>query len=486
MENSFDLPYGCRRIAVLELKLREVGGYAPQFRRPYHTEVGGAAEVAETIAAWPKEREPLWYEDDPNLSAVDLAGKTHQFLQLAPRAEETVIPHGWAARRFQFQLDVESVDAVGVTLKHMVLGYTDTADALKASDTPTLSDELVFYINSSVCMRSVSRQTPQGLWSATDVREISQILSHAEARGVLVKEGQQYLLRAEDVVATWALLPLYELENQSAFINTTTMLMSDMNTHPYEHNVPAEFVAALGKAYLEARLFPDSPEDENLEHAQRVLAMKDTDRLPLFQLLNHQAVLKKSYASSTGQFTFGDLKALFPEIEKQLSIIIGNDTPEKTYGLELQSWKGEDDCTIAATVLRGAMSGLLARFKLSRLSFSASNEGPNGDMVVNITGLECWSEDLPADPKQMAEFIELALLADLSKQNTIPVTLNASADFSSDTCISLAWNGAPMAHYVSPTFCDRLFSPAITLDQGRQKQIASDFSLLMEAALGNS
>lgn len=377
------------------------------------------------------------------------------------------IDGGWDEERLAFLISVNIEDSMSMYPKTMILsGYTDICDI---SYNGNINPDTRLYINSVMTLNNTGR-------SARQV-DASQIITHGHARGLGIrgdfnKSGSLITMRPQDVVTD------IRLSHEDGYsINGSNMVTpySVIKSHR-TNNLPSRYVSGI---LTKVRSYSNQDMDDytSLDMAASSLA---NDRLDDGYLLRRLKVYDTFTAS--GYITWDDLCYEIIDLDKETLVARGSSVNRSTPApSDSEGWYGADNSTLAATMINQSLSSIMTMAMIIYLECEISNETIDGVPSVKIFDLRCFDEGM--DVKQHASFLSTLIVDELvplvSAGNTMDFTVNLTFDIMTNNYLNISIDGGDWVEYISPSFCDSLYSPVVTHDDHNLSNISRTFGELI-------
>jgi hypothetical protein len=461
-----------RNVKVTKFLLHETGSYNTQYRRPYNTNLTGAGlnMMVERLGG------------ASSYEASMMGGIANQFISpVATPEKQIAMINGWNERRMRFMMEVEYSYYTGGKITEVILGYTNyNGVGINGSIDPNME----FYINSTLHVRNNIEYTPTGNQNHISVADSSHVLVDNNWTGVYSSNKEQRM-RPEDVYSTMSRSQIAGIGDGSLL--DTRAMSSTIAVKSRRNNASAaNYMSTILKGYSQAAMSAEfgMGDQEILSKARgfarESLASKDPFLLAIAQIRG----------MAVGNiFTFNDLKLLDSNIEYVTKANLMAPTVQAGTHQSGQTadWGGSDIYTTVATILSQSIPSLLMDLALTRIVFKSSNRDIGSvirTMIYDAQGFSSGDQSQALDTFILR--LEHEILRDVSFDNGIDFALEMHIDLLGETWVKLSLDGGPVIDYVTPSFCDALMTPVITMDDQRAVTLASDFELLTSTLLDNN
>lgn len=453
-----------------KLLIHETGTYNPQYRRPYETNADG------NIIAMIQER----VHGSGQVSASNLSGIAYQFIAPTADVEKKLeIVNGWTTRRFRFLMEVITRSAMSVETTEVVMGYTDHVGLTLHR---TIDPEMIFFVNSVINMK---RTTGVGAFGNSNLQiagESAHILAENNWGGVF-SEGKDYRMRPTDVFSVMSRAHLGS-DLGASVIDSRNLMTSAPQKSRRANGLAANFAASLFSNYSAAVSENDMHQssDQILTDARGNAAEQSCHNDPFLRAIGN---IRNS--PTTNFFTFGDLKRLDPNVERDeiTAVVLSSDAQQVRSGMHETGQSDDIGHTSLlaqfATVLGQAVPALMMDVALTKIGFSFTNQTHDRRMAVELGPYASFSAGLDSTRqlKSLMNDLEIKVMRDLSQNDMIGYQVKMKVSLTSESTIEISIDGVENGNwrrYVIPTFCDALFVPVVTSSNDRSIRMAADFS----------
>lgn len=468
-----------QHVEVVKALFFETGTYNDLTLRPYETNLKGhiVSQFAEAT------------NGGQAIAASTLAGVANQFLRPSAQQQQLVsIQNGWQEPRLRFLIMLDYQGAMGtVPVRKILQGYTSHLGALPSG---AVDPAMTLYFNNVITLRRTQIETPAGisyLWAPSEA-------NHLLRGDYELNFGQQqnvtWLMRPQDVFATMGRAALGSedvLDLRVAFADSPIRKSRRSNC-----SAP-HYVADVLKGYRKTFDFSDHAVDlhDAMATAQGLVQENSLTADPFF----HDLTTKTSNFSQGGSVTYGELMSLFPNFDHIAAVILSKQmlrsSPQPYMNHQAgqtEYWTGSTMETVWASILGQSVPSLMMDLLLTRISFSATNQTITGETVVTPMDHDSFAEDMDMRPyvEHFITRLTTEVLRGLTTNSHMDFSLSMMVDTVGETRISLSLAGAPFVDYVTPSFCDALFSPVLTNNHQHILNVANDLQVLSDQVSNNT
>lgn len=487
---------GQTNMRFVSLFLAKMSGYHNQYRRPYETN-GTTASITNILQAV----EAGGGVVTPNL--FQNVGSDFIKPQAAPEIfgnngmNGISISNGWNVSRYSFHLVIEIPNVLGgATLKH-VQGFTEHYDIIGGLGitSSSIDPEAVFTISSIIDVGTSTGHTNNGSYSAGSLKKAAHVLSNLQSNGI------------QDVIGN----PVYNQNtqlNNMRPVDALTYIQGQMlssagsgsvyDTRSIMTHIPkmSNRLNGLQNSYLstliggvinskQSDLYSDTPYTGQTDIYSH--AVSRINEAPAAKDHFISFISNMQHNTHVGaQFKMKDILRADPTIMERVTLITGGAAQRTDIydGIhDSMAWTGSDYETQNANVIFNAMPGLLLKYGLVNLVFTATNRTVQGaGPIIQILN---YDSIIGSD----IVLFNGALISDIQQNVINSVTMNCEIAYSiTMTCnlftsssVELQFENRPSARYVSPTFADSLMTPVVTNNPDRLKMLASDVDTLVSS-----
>jgi hypothetical protein len=471
--NSNVVPHSLR---IKKFVVIETGTYNQQTRRPYVTEITGAA-VNQLSEA---------YANAGSWSAGAIAPIAGQVITPSAMPEKPiVIPNGWDTRRMRFMLEVCYQQSLGEEYNQVILGYSE-CDGVSMGN--HLDPNMTFFIDSMTDIKMMQAMTPLGNQMISRVVDSNHLIVDNNFHSM----GAPYcerLMRPADVFASITYLHLEDDQTGTmplANSNTVNTMAKKSNRNNgtaahYMSSILSNFTSASN----EGRGFGQGSQE--VMHRARELSGETLVSKDAF--LSSVAKVRGSVISN--MFTMNDLKRIDANVEyvtmaKRLTQVERSSTH---YHGQTASWESSDRETVASTILANSVPSLVMELGMTKIVFQSTNRTIGCVPMTKVLDGDAFNNaniDLTTAANAFMSRLETTILNDISYNNTLDFAVTMWVDVLGETRIQISMNNGPNIDYVSPSFCSSMLSPVITSNQNLTHKIATDIESLTQYVGGHT
>lgn len=454
-----------KNFRINKLLIQETGTYNDQWRHPYDTNLQGSTMnmMQERLAGVTDYQAPLF------------AGIANQFIKPAATPEKRIdIANGWGEKRMRFMMEVEIEMFMGARLKEVILGWTSH---MGVNLSGAIDPQMEFFVNSTLHIRETLANTPMGRQTITSVVDNSHLLVDPAWSGVFTPEVDRRL-RPEDVFSTMSRTHLNGLGNvyDGRSVSSNTAVKSKRT-----NGSAANYMADILRSYTQASNLADMGAGEQ-EILMKARGFSQENVASGDYFLAAVAGIRGMGVSNV--FQFRDLEALDNNVSHNTRVSVLGPTSKVTvhHTGQTEDWATTTLETTAATVLSQSVPALMMEVALTRCVFRSTNDTINSQMETVFMDVQGFSNnDLSQSVAHFRNNLEQTIMADLTYNNQMAYALEMSVDLLGETWIKISLNGGPFIDYNTPSFCDALIVPVLTINDQAAMTLASDFEQLAVA-----
>lgn len=458
--------------------LQESGSYNPMFSRPYQTHV--TKENLDNINRRIDETR------GGSVTGALFAGVASDMI--APSAtpgNEIPIPLSWAERRIRFMLEVMVTTPTSAEMIYYFQGYTSH---LGVGQGGSVDPQMEFILNSFIRVNRANQYGPYGTIVRDVVTESAHIVNGAIVNQVM--GGEVYTMRPQDIftgIQSSYLTSAYEHHNKHDTLHDTRVRMTGESLRSNRgNNLAGTFIAKVVDSYQTGKQMLDFGQSEqdvfsrcqNLSHEASAYEN---------QFIRAISNIRGVQCSTT--FRFSDLVALDSNVEHvthYLTLGVTQSAQLHQHG-QTSFWNGTDRETLAATILSNAVPAVMMDLMLQKIYFRSTNHDIAGAVNTTIIdGKSMTNADLSMNFEMFKRRLEKEVMFDLTHGNQSLYTLEMSVDLYGETRISISLDSGPSIPYTTPSFCDSLMSPVVTMNKENFFGVVHDFEVLMNGLSTNT
>ena len=458
-------------LRVVRLVMIETGTYNEQFARPYNMNVDG------TVMATINSR--INNQGGASFNASALSGIAGTFIAPQATPESSVgIINGWNERRIRFLLEVECESRTGGSKTAYVQGYTSFMGVTNSGAT---APDMEFFINSITYTRKSMQQTPFGMHCYEYVVDNSHIL-YSNSWSDMYQPGQTRLLRPQDIYKTMSLshLPGVYDNSLAGVFDGTSVLKNEATKSRRSNGLAGAYAARIIDSYCtaselsgfgqsEARLL-----DQSREHVMEGSAGAD----PFIM-----AIVSVTGSNVTNRFRYSDLMAIDGNTDNVATFsAAGHAQAQSTHSAGMTSnWHSGDSNTVAATILSQAIPSLMMDLMIKRITFKSTNHVIGGQNTTTVLAGESFTNlEMGPSVDTFVKRLEMEVIRDITYDGQLGYCIEMRVDLLGETWISVSIGNLPLIDYVTPSFCDALFTPIMTSNINVFTGVSEDFTKLID------
>jgi hypothetical protein len=191
-------------------------------------------------------------------------------------------------------------------------------------------------------------------------------------------------------------------------------------------------------------------------------------------------VRRNTLFAENGSITYGELQMLSPGVDSIAKVIINGAIVDNTpYSINSTSgWNGANYETIEVTNLVQAIPALMMELMISEIDIASTNDTINGMPFSTVQKFNSFTNKIDMRPYIQA-FIDRfnnEVMRELTKFGQRKVSLNLIMDLTGSSFIRIQIDNNHAYDFVSPSFCDGVYSPMISNSQGTLQKVTNDFN----------
>lgn len=404
-------------------------------------------------------------------------------------SSEVSIDNGFNERRILFMIGVEITTHTSRVPRLVILnGYTDYLDV---SYKGLLPPSMRFYIDSVTTINqsgSQARVTDASHVISPNILENLGVNTGGYGNGYVNEELR--FIRPQDILMDVSTHDYSTDRDIHRSANTSARVSRSRNQKTRRRNgMASSYLADLLKPAISAEsvdLFSDG--DTSRYDRARVAVSEPT--ISGDYLLRH---LKQFPTFQDGGYLeWQELERIFPNIEAMSKLAVMSNDPK------LQHHQGRADNSnsmsaatmeaVTASIINSSMGAILSSCLITSVDIEFSNEtiDGSGTFSINPETLTVFDQRMvnPAEQVRQLEYLILhELLPILTFDNEYTVLVRCIYDIQIDSYINVSWCGGPGEEFVTPTFCDSLFTPVLTTSAESVDAFSNNTKHLVEAVL---
>lgn len=190
-----------------------------------------------------------------------------------------------------------------------------------------------------------------------------------------------------------------------------------------------------------------------------------------------------------GFITLGELMQMNPDFDfDTVPVYFTGKGQRKSLRGDYTPWNGSDNETVAATILVNALPMYMVNHQIASLSFTATNQGTMGDMVVLPDNVFAMAEgpEISEITGLFCQRIASEILLDMLPYNDCMLDLEVDTSTAGETYIKISLDGGAYEEYVFPTFAQSVVSPVLSEDRSYMDGMASTITQIVESIGANN
>lgn len=457
----------------------ETGTYNDMWLRPYQTTVNQKAieDLAHDMVARRHSVSNKVGYPDVNYSTIVPASiakaATGIITPTAFKTERANIPNGWGERRVRFVLEVETVSTLGTTSIYFFQGYSDIPGITQSG---YIADDMVFHINSMVCITRNQEYSSLGYRTVDRVVCSTQYLANHEYQGAY-EIGQQYLMRPCDIYdginTRHSLNELGKIDSNEWY-NTTKVVNRTMKPSSRANNSSVDYMSKLLTSYQAGLQEVEYGQNRwsHLDFGASLVTEESPYSNPFLARLGH--IQGQNYST---KFYYANLQNIDPYIVHNTNLTIKGpvDKAKSHYAGQTEHWEGADYPTLVATILANAVPSIMLDCLITSMTFRSTNNDIGGRITTIPVGFKSLtSADLTESVQRFIYKFDNEVIPHISYNNMELYSLHMSVDVFGDTRIDIQVGNNPMTTFTVPSFCDNLIAPVMTSEKDYYLHISND------------
>ena len=451
-------------IFIANLLIQETGTYNTQVCRPYEANTRG--DVLDTLGR----RIESCTQSDPltKISGNLISGLSGNLIYPSANYErEVIIPNGWNEHRLRFMLEVHVKTNFGVQVYYFQ-GYTDH---IGISLNGTIDPNMPFFINSFVQVNRSADASGLGMYGFRDVvAQSAQIIDGVNYMSpqMYQQNGNVYGLRPEDLFTGIHSSYLNQGVNYDGInvINETRIGQAkEVFTSRRTNAIPSRFLSNVVENYRNATHLADYGNGTDDIYAR---AIQTTHEGSPYETPFVRALSDLHQVPCRSFFTMNDLVMLDPNAANQTTYQSLQQTVRLHQAGDTDSnWTAATMETQIATTLTHSISALMLNCMLVSVGFHCTNMTldrhvetkifPNAQGITNVNLQQHFFE--------FVRVLESEIMPDITNNGMFDVDIQVLADLYGETQIDISLNGASHEVFVTPSFCDALMAPVVTVNR---------------------
>lgn len=408
-----------------------------------------------------------------NFTSSALGSLSQEILRPGKAFGRSDIINGWGEKRLHFVF-VLSTKMGGAEFLSYLSGYTDGVGVNSpiAAGRIHFAPDMRLYFNSIITLRKTAIIGRHGKNFRYSVLDNAQILSKNESG--MIRYGSYDLPEPNSYIRPF---DVFCKLSSMAFVGDKTGLVADyrsgmgetvelsnrssLNMAKYLEKVLKSHKDAVREAHIVGDM-----EDLHFNASEEVYDGDVSENDLLGQISMRSSYLEDGY------ITYQEAEQLISGFDEKAALMgvgqlerVSASPSEVTDGY--QHWYGDDDITIAATVIKDSITSIMTECFLSRVGFTVHNDTVDGRAVfkpMSRTSYSSMGAGLPLDElcEMFNKRFETLVLDGISRKGMIPYRIAITASLFGETRMNIIMNSQPPVPYVSTTFADGLLSPMIT------------------------
>lgn len=424
------------------------------------------------------------------ISPTIVAGVAESFIKPSANISAMVnIAEGWDTPRYRFILDITQKSSLGGPgVRKIIQGYTSHPGVSQA--TKSVDPNMGLFFNNVLTLRESQLSTPHGIVTQVSVSEANQILrgDFQPSFDLSTPDNSTWRLRPEEIFNAMGTLEMTDVYDTRASFTSPIVKSRRSN------GTSSRYLSDILKAHNAVQNTQDF--GDNIDHMDTMngaVGMVKDDSVtadPFFNLLTRVA----SNFTNGGFITYGELSHAIPQMDHVAYFLTGDHVQKQQPQGNLMNethlrgstsdWVGSDLATMWATTLSHSIPAIMMDSLLSDVVFMATNKvlgGPGFDVRILDANGFVENLDLTQYINHFIERIKYEVLTGLSLRHGISFELTMRVDIVGETKISIRIENDPTIDFVTPSFCDGLFSPVITNNRDSVGNLAHDIQTLAGA-----
>lgn len=385
-----------------------------------------------------------------------------------------LLPGNWNDRRGIFILNLEVTHTTGGTTNYFIQGYTDSDSFTDTAVDPNMR----LYINNVITAIPNRVQLDNGttLNSMRMAGSFQTLMDFGSTGGFAPQSVQ--LMRPQDVFGH---MKNQDLCSDNILVtDRTNMVGSGLMSTRRRNNNPMAFASSIFNGFNQARLENNNGDYTTGDTAEQAFGLVlEADATNDFFLRK----VREANGMARGQshFSYAELGRAVPNIEMVKNVFgsTGVGTSLSHSG-DSQHFAGQTMSTVVAVNLATVIPTIMLECMISSIAFTAGNM-ISGQMDMFLGRLSCFAPEMEVVQfNQFRQRVLTEVFGPMSEQGRLNVNAEVQCSFHSEFVVDLKVGDDPLVRFVTPAFCDSLYSPVVTTNPKALNQLSQELSVMCD------
>lgn len=496
------------QLFVKRVIMIKTGHYQPQVARPYNANVLHSNNLSVFEQAT---------QGGTRVTPTSIAAVAGQMIEPVAMSNQLInIKNGWQQERVRLIIEAQYISPAGHTKTFLIQGYSDHPGFTQAGH---IDPNMLIYMNNVLVMQDQSYIDPATGVPVRRMIDSSQMLYKAPTYTYdsFNYPGQQFnqmqtLLPSEVVQHIGVIKMTEKLGSVADFrtsFNETPMVKSNR-----ENALASRYLSRTVNALTGQLQTAENSHNAILDVTNAAATLVADSPIAMDNFIN--TIEERTPFKEQGFITWGDLVAVFPQIDAVTTIIDRSFQQNLLHGNHggqvgavtsmaadsafrdvnnLESWTSASRETVVATTLSHSIPAIMMENFLATMQFSVTNQNMGGQPQFTIlqdqqTGRPMF--DTFIDGMDMTRFLHRfhttvvnEIMANISYGNQHSYVIFMNVNILGDTYIKLSLNGGPNVEYLMPSFCDALIAPVVTFNPVDKDRLSAGLLQMVGSVTSN-
>lgn len=466
--------YGYKSHAVVALVHQSAGTYNDQYCRPIHSHMDGHhINQMETVL-----------NDSKVLGSGALAGLALDILK--PKASPeglAMIPYGWSTQRRRFRLHIQFEDLSNIVTNHYYTGYSEHVGE-PSLVSGLIDPKMLFTINNVDSTQTVRMETNMGTKLVHQPLTNAQVVTpsaQTSSFGIASKE-HNYSLRPESVVDDMTSMDLRS--QQHSFKDLTTAILAPQLS-ARQYNAAPQYMSMLLSNYRNTVIGePGDSADAQLDHLKSLVKSDRYNQDPFLEFLLSYRTNNPQPGVGPNQFTLDELVRFDPNAGSKIENLDlgGFENNFHMVGRTEGQWGSSTITAQTAATIAAALPTYMSRFNIHSLGFTSTNMSYSGEIVTTWVKVDSQNNgvDNTAQMEALKAKLNNELILGLTNYGRMPFYFKVMCHLIGETYVSVSLAQQPAEEFVTPTFCDSVFSPMVSQSARTLNGLSDSFKSMFD------
>lgn len=481
MYQPFDMSGG-PSFRVVNFIMMETASYDSQYIRPFQT----------TFNSQTGHYLQEFTEGGRDLSTSALGNVASSILQPASSVSGVApLPQGFGEKRFSFMLELVTNEQQFTRQRIVVTGYTDYLGVSTLSGQRHIDPNMpmrfnnIFMLRDAVEPGATGNQNRSNLVSANHVVQGPAVY---DPNNAMTPGEHLYTMRPEDVFARISTANNDMIQGQDV-MDTRAMATAPVAVSRKMESRP-EYLSNTMKSYQTAQTqsetWDDDPDYNTVyDQARNYTRTSDFMTNPFVSALSTNTGWRQ-----TGQVTYGEMCSLIDGFDEQAQVVLlGRVEKQQAYHPgQGEHWHGSNQQTLTATVFQQVLPAIMVDSLITRIGIRATNDTVGAQHDVRPYDIDGFTENVDLSPylQALQTRVIQEILQDISKQGMLVYHIDVHVDLRFESRFWISIEHEPAELFVSPAFCDAIYSPLTTNQPSAISTMANDVELMLHNINGQA